>query len=246
LFLFFCFFQDRVSLYSPGCPGAHFVDQAGLELRNPLASASRVLGLKACTTTPGRLHLLMVTSITSEICLASLFLCLYWFNTQWLSWEPENPFLSQNRHLDSLEPTIQMAWQLENSSANKNVSEHPQRQGWPTGGTKIAQREPKVLRVNEVHPSERTLLWGNVLEPKTDLKCFTRAGEADDAGPGGKLWEYLAKEVVPAAVGSPSSFSYPFGLGQKWLTSKMCLFFLQACSTQFVTRVNLSYVFYHY
>jgi hypothetical protein len=33
LFLFFvCFvFQDRVSLYSPGCPGTHFVDQAGLE-----------------------------------------------------------------------------------------------------------------------------------------------------------------------------------------------------------------------
>jgi hypothetical protein len=42
--------QDRVSLYSPG---THFVDQAGLELRNPPASASQVLGLKAYTTTPG-------------------------------------------------------------------------------------------------------------------------------------------------------------------------------------------------
>jgi hypothetical protein len=41
-------FQDRVSLYSPGCPGTHSVDQAGLELRNLPASASRVLGLKAC------------------------------------------------------------------------------------------------------------------------------------------------------------------------------------------------------
>jgi hypothetical protein len=51
--LLFLFFQDRVSLYSPGCPRAHFVDQAGLELRNPPASASRVLGLKACATTPG-------------------------------------------------------------------------------------------------------------------------------------------------------------------------------------------------
>jgi hypothetical protein len=51
---FFSFFsQDRVSLYSPGCPRTHSVDQAGLELRNPPASASRVLGLKACTTTPG-------------------------------------------------------------------------------------------------------------------------------------------------------------------------------------------------
>jgi hypothetical protein len=39
-------FQDRVSLCSLGCPGTHFVDQAGLKLRNPPASASRVLGLK--------------------------------------------------------------------------------------------------------------------------------------------------------------------------------------------------------
>jgi hypothetical protein len=30
LFFFFLVFRDRVSLYSPGCPGAHFVDQAGL------------------------------------------------------------------------------------------------------------------------------------------------------------------------------------------------------------------------
>jgi hypothetical protein len=50
---FFLVFQDRVSLYSPGCPGTYFVDQAGLELRNPPASASRVLGLKACATMPG-------------------------------------------------------------------------------------------------------------------------------------------------------------------------------------------------
>jgi hypothetical protein len=48
-FVLFCFFvfRDRVSLCSPGCPGTHFVDQAGLELRNPPASASQVLGLKA-------------------------------------------------------------------------------------------------------------------------------------------------------------------------------------------------------
>jgi hypothetical protein len=58
-FLFcFCFlvlvFQDRVSLCSPGCPGTHSVDQAGLELRNLPASASQVMGLKACATTPGK------------------------------------------------------------------------------------------------------------------------------------------------------------------------------------------------
>jgi hypothetical protein len=48
LFVLFCFvFQDRVSLCSPGCPGTHSVEQASLELRNPPASTSQVLGLKA-------------------------------------------------------------------------------------------------------------------------------------------------------------------------------------------------------
>ena len=50
LFIYY-FFGDRVSLYSPGRPGTYPVDQAGLELRDPPASASQVLGLKACTTT---------------------------------------------------------------------------------------------------------------------------------------------------------------------------------------------------
>jgi hypothetical protein len=43
-FFFFFVFRDRVSLCRAGCFGTHFVDQAGLELRNPPASASRVLG----------------------------------------------------------------------------------------------------------------------------------------------------------------------------------------------------------
>jgi hypothetical protein len=42
---------SRVSVCSPDCPGTHFIDQAGLELRNLPASASQVLGLKACATT---------------------------------------------------------------------------------------------------------------------------------------------------------------------------------------------------
>jgi hypothetical protein len=50
-FVFLFFLQDRVSLCSPGCPGTHSVDHAGLKLRNPPASASQVLGLKACATT---------------------------------------------------------------------------------------------------------------------------------------------------------------------------------------------------
>lgn len=42
---FLLFVLDRVSLCRPGCPGAHSVDQVDLELRDSLASASRVLGL---------------------------------------------------------------------------------------------------------------------------------------------------------------------------------------------------------
>jgi hypothetical protein len=62
-FSLFLFFRDRVSLCSPGCPGTHFVDQAlnsGLELRNPPASDSRVLGLKACVITPGIWYIFLI------------------------------------------------------------------------------------------------------------------------------------------------------------------------------------------
>jgi hypothetical protein len=50
---FVCLFVFWFFLCSPGCPGTHSVDQAGLEVRNPSASASQVLGLKAYATTPG-------------------------------------------------------------------------------------------------------------------------------------------------------------------------------------------------
>ena len=42
------FFQDRVSLCNPGWPRTCSVEQAGLELRDPPASASLILRLKAC------------------------------------------------------------------------------------------------------------------------------------------------------------------------------------------------------
>ena len=52
LFIFILlFFQDRVSLYSPGCPRTHSIDQADLILRDPPCSGSWVLGLKAWATT---------------------------------------------------------------------------------------------------------------------------------------------------------------------------------------------------
>jgi hypothetical protein len=53
-------FWDKVSLCSPGCPGTHSVDQAGLKLRNPPASASQVLGLKVYNTTAQLINILNV------------------------------------------------------------------------------------------------------------------------------------------------------------------------------------------
>jgi hypothetical protein len=46
------YFQGRVSLCNPGCPGTPSVNQASLKIKDPPASASRVLGLKICATAP--------------------------------------------------------------------------------------------------------------------------------------------------------------------------------------------------
>jgi hypothetical protein len=73
-------FQDRISLCSPGCPGTHFVDQAGLKLRNLPASASQVLGLKACTTIAQQPCQLFYCLF---VCLVCLFLFLF-FETGFL------------------------------------------------------------------------------------------------------------------------------------------------------------------
>jgi hypothetical protein len=70
IYLFILVFRDRVSLCSPGCPETHSVDQAGLELRNPPASASQVLGLKACATTTTWLYLFFYFEV----------LLLFWFS----------------------------------------------------------------------------------------------------------------------------------------------------------------------
>jgi hypothetical protein len=75
--LCFGFFPDRVSLYSPGCPITHFVDQADLELRNPPASASRLLGLKACATTPHQYVLLTTESSNPKCIFLKRFIIFY-------------------------------------------------------------------------------------------------------------------------------------------------------------------------
>jgi hypothetical protein len=79
-------FLKHVSLCSPGYQGTHSVDQVGLELREPPASASRVLGLKACTTTFTFLNLpyrrvkfhgpWLLTSVCSR---PRSKVCLLWF-----------------------------------------------------------------------------------------------------------------------------------------------------------------------
>jgi hypothetical protein len=63
-FFSFLVFRDRFALYSPGCPGTHSVDQADLELRNPPASASQVLGFKVCSTTARPKHVLSFVVLT--------------------------------------------------------------------------------------------------------------------------------------------------------------------------------------
>jgi hypothetical protein len=50
---FFFFFETGFLCVALAVLESHSVDQAGLELRNPPASTFRVLGLKACVTTPG-------------------------------------------------------------------------------------------------------------------------------------------------------------------------------------------------
>jgi hypothetical protein len=50
-------FSRRVSLCSPGCPGTHSVDQAGLELRNLPNSASQVAGSRHASPLPSRFEI---------------------------------------------------------------------------------------------------------------------------------------------------------------------------------------------
>jgi hypothetical protein len=50
-FVLFCFVLFCFVLETLCSPGTHSEDQAGLELWNPPASASQVLGLQACATT---------------------------------------------------------------------------------------------------------------------------------------------------------------------------------------------------
>jgi hypothetical protein len=65
LFVFFLGFPDRIFLCILGCPGIQSAGQADLELRDPPASASQVLGLKTINV-PCCLHVLKYTAITNK------------------------------------------------------------------------------------------------------------------------------------------------------------------------------------
>jgi hypothetical protein len=62
--LFVCFSGQGFSLYSPGCPGTHFVDQAGPELRNPSASAPPSAGMHHHAWLSDNIFFLVVTFYT--------------------------------------------------------------------------------------------------------------------------------------------------------------------------------------
>jgi hypothetical protein len=61
-----------------GCPVTHSVDQTGLKLRDPPASASQELGLQVCTTTARQ------RSISYAHCSANAF-CTLWEGLSCLS-----------------------------------------------------------------------------------------------------------------------------------------------------------------
>ena len=88
LFVLFFVFRDRVSLYSPCCPGTHFVDQASLELQNLPASASRVLGLKTCL----KFILFYVTGYLAGTCVCGTTCILVLIEARRNPWIPKLEF----------------------------------------------------------------------------------------------------------------------------------------------------------
>jgi hypothetical protein len=69
-----CLFFETVFFY--GCPGTHSVDQAGLELRDPPASASQMLGISV----PGFFYIF-------EMCMCGLPACMYMYHVH--AWSPQ-------------------------------------------------------------------------------------------------------------------------------------------------------------
>jgi hypothetical protein len=77
LFIYLFIFETGFLCIVLADPGIHSVYQAGLELRNPPASASRVLGLKACTATPSCFFFFQMSNFCCFCCF--LYVLLSWF-----------------------------------------------------------------------------------------------------------------------------------------------------------------------
>lgn len=80
---FFFSFLDRVSLWSPDCPGTLYVAQAGLKLQDPSTSTSPVWELKACATMPSHhsqliRHAVQLHKRESQHWAKAPWLCVLW------------------------------------------------------------------------------------------------------------------------------------------------------------------------
>ena len=64
-------FQDRVSLYSPCCPGTSSVHQLALNSQNLPSSASRVLETRVCATLKGVIVDLVLNELEYRKCAPS-------------------------------------------------------------------------------------------------------------------------------------------------------------------------------
>jgi hypothetical protein len=80
-FVLFCFFETGFLCIV--LAGTQFVDQAGLELRNPPVSAFQVLGLKACATT-AQLYIYLKLFVSWKVFLSSIAMAGSWYNS--LGW----------------------------------------------------------------------------------------------------------------------------------------------------------------
>ena len=82
--LFVCLFVwDRVSLCSPGCLGTPWVAQAGFELRDLSAFASRMLRLKGFVTSTGLKSLFFRNTCCNTYKLITQYI---WFVSKWSLW----------------------------------------------------------------------------------------------------------------------------------------------------------------
>lgn len=66
-------FRDKVSLSGDGYRGTLSLDQVGLKLRDPPASAYQVLGFKACATMPSDFLFVCLFVFLNECCIQLSF-----------------------------------------------------------------------------------------------------------------------------------------------------------------------------